>query len=830
MSVSNALLQLADVNLQLGELDRAENYLTQASALAKELAPTSYQAALSFADLGVLFEERGELGRSEEYYLKALAQEQRIFPDSLHLAHTLAALGTLAHQRRDFVTAEAYYRRALRIAARLDRGSLDKAGQVAQILSDLSQCLLEQKDWLRAEEYEERALFIRNKIEPGSLATAFSLARLGKIARVRGNLAKAEDYYQQALAIADKVAAPERERARFIMGEAEVFHDRHDFLKAEELYRQASGIIEKIAPESLDYGETLAALAGIICHEGKLEVAAQLYKQALALLEKKTNHLTDVAEQRSRYRTWESRYYHEYADVLLQQGQIEPAFEVIENSRAHTLFEMLARAHVDMAGGADPELLGRERRLRQLLQAKSEYRIRLVNGPYAGAQLPGLEAEIEQLMLEYQQVLAQVRLTSPTYAALTQPQSLGVTEIQNLLDSNTLLLEYSLGEERSYVWVVGEKSLAVYELPTRRKIDEAAHRVYDFVTLRNRSIDSERLSAHESEDNEYLLAAQRLSRMVLGPVAALLQDKRLLIVSDGALQYIPFSALPEPNSRTPGVPLIVKHEIVNLPSASVLAELRRQRIGRPKPTGMVAVLADPVFDPHDERLRAGSQRLPSSVPALQHFSDLTRSVNDVGLTRNGTFYLNRLLYTRNEAQAVMAVTPPGKGMEALDFRATREMALSGTLAKYRIVHFATHGILNNKHPELSGLVLSLVNKDGKAQDGFLKLQDIYNLKLPVDLVVLSGCQTGLGEDVEGEGLIGLTRGFMYAGASRVVASLWNVSDMATANLMADFYKAMEHDEMRPAAALRKAQIQMWRTKQWSAPYYWAAFEIHGEWQ
>jgi len=189
-----------------------------------------------------------------------------------------------------------------------------------------------------------------------------------------------------------------------------------------------------------------------------------------------------------------------------------------------------------------------------------------------------------------------------------------------------------------------------------------------------------------------------------------------------------------------------------------------------------------------------------------------------------------LLYTRNEAQAVMAVTPPGKGIEALDFRATREMALSGMLAKYRIVHFATHGILNNKHPELSGLVLSLVNKNGKAQDGFLKLQDIYNLKLPVDLVVLSGCQTGLGEDVEGEGLIGLTRGFMYAGASRVVASLWNVSDMATANLMADFYKAMEHDEMRPAAALRKAQIQMWRTKQWRSPYYWAAFEIHGEWQ
>ena len=169
-------------------------------------------------------------------------------------------------------------------------------------------------------------------------------------------------------------------------------------------------------------------------------------------------------------------------------------------------------------------------------------------------------------------------------------------------------------------------------------------------------------------------------------------------------------------------------------------------------------------------------------------------------------------------------------MLALDFEASRTVATSPALAKYRIVHFATHRILNNKHPELSGLVLSLVNKEGRAQDGFLKLQDIYNLTLPVDLVVLSGCQTGLGEQVNGEGLISLTRGFMYAGATRVVASLWSVSDMTTASLMAVFYKAMEHDGMRPAAALRTAQIQMWKQKQWSAPYYWAAFQIQGEWQ
>jgi CHAT domain-containing protein len=209
---------------------------------------------------------------------------------------------------------------------------------------------------------------------------------------------------------------------------------------------------------------------------------------------------------------------------------------------------------------------------------------------------------------------------------------------------------------------------------------------------------------------------------------------------------------------------------------------------------------------------------------------VTRSANDLGFTRNGRVSLDRLIYTRKEADAVMATIPPGKGFQALDFDATRATSMSGILKKYRIVHFATHGLLNNRHPELSGLVLSLVNKQGKRQDGFLKLQDIYQLKIPADLVVLSGCDTGLGEEINGEGLIGLTRGFMYAGASRVVASLWSVSDMATANLMGKFYESMERDGMRPAAALRSAQIQMWAQQQWRDPYFWAAFQLQGDWR
>ena len=824
MAVSNALFQIADVDLSLGKLDEADKFLTRAAALAERLAPTSYQATLIRADLGVLSEDRGELDKAEQHYLKALANEQKYFPDSLYLAHTLTAVGTLTHQQGDFASAETYYRRALTTAKKLNANSLD----VAEILSDLAECLLEENKPLMAEQYQQQALSIRAKVAPASLSNAFSLAGLGKIARMRGDLIEAEEYYRQALTMVARINAPERESARLMIGEAEVLRDRHDFLKAEELYRQALGIIEKVAPRSMDYGETLADLAGTVRAEGKLDAAAQLYQQALGVLDEKAVHLADLTEQRSRYRARQARYYQEYVDVLVQRGRPDAAFQVVEGSRARTLFEMLTQAHVDVAQKADPALRERERRLREVLNAKSQYRLRLAGSTDAD-RLADVNTEIADLLVQYQHAETQLRAESPDYAALAEPHPLTVAEIQNLLDADTLLLEYSLGEERSYVWAVTPNLLAAYELPTRSRIEKAARCVHDLVTFSNRGARPGKTPDLARVDREYSVAAQRLSQMVLGPVAGLLPRKRLLIVSEGALQYVSFAALPAPGRATNAAPLVVKHEIVYLPSASVLAELRRQRIGRPKASRMVAVLADPVFDAKDERLKAGTSA-SSALRSSGYPLDLTRSASDLGLTKNGRVYLSRLLYTRNEAEAVMAVTAPGKGVEALDFRANRTVATSRALAQYRIVHFATHGILNNKHPELSGLVLSLVNEQGKAQNGFLKLQDIYNLKLPVDLVVLSGCETGLGEEIRGEGLIGLTRGFMYAGASRVVASLWSVSDMATATLMADFYRAMEHEGMTPAAALRVAQIRMWRQKQWSSPYYWAAFQIQGEWQ
>ena len=318
------------------------------------------------------------------------------------------------------------------------------------------------------------------------------------------------------------------------------------------------------------------------------------------------------------------------------------------------------------------------------------------------------------------------------------------------------------------------------------------------------------------------------------------KNKRLLIVAGGALEYLPFAALHSPSS---GRPLIVEHEIVTLPSASVLSAIRRETVGRKTATKAVAVLADPVFEKNDPRVlvakkaSAGgdlsvntrSAREPQISAAYTSDTPLMRSVRSIQ-EFNGRGGLSRLPFSREEAAAVASLVPARSLLKATDFRANRALATSGELSDYRIVHFATHGLLNSEHPELSGLVLSLVDENGKAQDGFLRMHEIYNLRLPAEVVVLSACQTGLGKEIRGEGLVGLTRGFMYAGAQRVVASLWQVDDLATANLMKHFYRGMLKDGLRPAAALRAAQVELMNQKRWSSPYFWAAFVIQGEWK
>jgi CHAT domain-containing protein len=384
-----------------------------------------------------------------------------------------------------------------------------------------------------------------------------------------------------------------------------------------------------------------------------------------------------------------------------------------------------------------------------------------------------------------------------------------------------LLLEYSLGEERSYLWAVTRNSFSSYELFSRAVIEAAARRCYLLLTARNQYVKfetaDEKRERVRKADAEYPNAAAALSDMLLGPVAAQLGRKRLLVVPDGALEYLPFAALTVPGaSRSAGfVPLMVQYEVTSIPSASTLAVLRQELKGRAPAEKVVAVFADPVFDKSDERVTGNMSR----VAGGHHGAPVVDEV----------VALQRLPYTRQEAEAILALAPSTGRKAALGFEANRAAAMSDDLIKYRIIHFATHSILDSTHPELSGIALSMLDRQAKPQNGFLRAHEIFNLRLGAELVVLSGCRTGFGKQVKGEGVYGMTRGFMYAGSKRVVVSLWDVQDQATARLMSDFYRGLLGPK-RPstAAALRAAQIAIWREGRWSAPYYWAGFVLQGE--
>jgi CHAT domain-containing protein len=327
--------------------------------------------------------------------------------------------------------------------------------------------------------------------------------------------------------------------------------------------------------------------------------------------------------------------------------------------------------------------------------------------------------------------------------------------------------------------------------------------------------------------------------MILGPVANRLGTKRLLVVADGALQFVPFAALPKPGG---GGPVIAAHEVTHLPSAAALVLLRSETLHRPLPPSRVAVIADPVFDKDDARLAVRVKKQPRSLvskgltaateerrSASSDEGRILRAARAAGLT-DDEFRFPRLVLTRHEANDIARLAGPGQVMKAIDFKASRATVMSPEIGNYRILHFATHGLLDAESPELSALVLSLVDEGGEIQNGFLRLHEIYDLNLRADLVVLSACQTGLGKEIKGEGIIGLTRGFMYAGARRVVASLWKVDDDATAELMKLFYEGMLKRGESPSAALRAAQLAVRKQPQWRSPFFWAAFTLQGEYR
>jgi CHAT domain-containing protein len=682
------------------------------------------------------------------------------------------------------------------------------------------------------------------------------LSRLTLLELRRGRKQEALAFARGALLSAADHAG-EEPLARYALGEA--LRETGDLAGAREQFARSRELHQRRGELNGEAAATLG-LARVERAQGNLPAALAQVDAALALIESLRGRVASP-DLRASFLAAKQEYHAFKIDVLMalhrrdpQGGHAEAALEANEAARARSLREVLSQFRAELQRGVAPALLEREREASEQLNEGEWFRryyLQLDSSP-ASVLPPQVSRKLESAQQEYQRVEEELQRSAPRYAALTQPQRVRLAEIRReTLDGDTLLLEYALGEERSYLWAVTAAGVRSWEIPPRATVEEVAKRLYLQLTERNRNPEGERAAERRARvaraDAALPATAGELSDLVLGPVAGELRPgRRLVVVGDGALQYVPFGVLPVPagaprSTRAPAAGrrprLIEHHVVVVLPSASVLSALRRENAERRPPAGVLAVLADPVFSADDRRVSHAPSGGGAAQGAAQLPAEAAASLAvpaDPGFPRGVAAPAARpylpLIHSGREATAISELVPDKTRVYiATGFAASRANALSGRLAGYRLVHFATHGVLDSQRPDQTSLVLSLVDQNGAPLDGHLKLRDIYDLELNADLVVLSACQTALGKEVRGEGLIGLTRGFMHAGATRVVASLWSVEDRATADLMQRFYEGMLARGLTPAEALRDAQLALLRSK-WDKPYYWAAFSLQGEWQ
>lgn len=793
---ADVLNNLGYAHFQLGEPGPAEERYREALELRREIGDRRGEAQ-SLNNLAVLYRTLGETDRA----LAAYGEQREILAglsgpgDRRQRGAALNNLGVLYGSLGEVERARLYLDQALDLRHQAE----DRRGEIAT-LNNLGLLDRWSGEPAAALSFHRRARDLAASV--GDRRTeAVSLSLLGEALAALDRWGEAAPAVEAALAIQGEIGDSLR-RGFSLCQLGEIRTARGEPAQALPLLAEALLLVRQGGDRANEVRiETARARA--LAKLGRLDAARSEAEAALDLLEGMRRELA-APELRASFLGTQQAAFEVAIDVLMRLDESRPgqgfdrlAFETSERARARSLLDLVEQNGLAVDG--DPRLAARRRDLDRELALKTGRRQQLLAAARPDlAQVKELERGIEQLTAELDRRAAEEATRSPRQAALTRRTSVPSAEIQALLGADTLLLEIALGGERSHLWLLGESSFQSFALPPRSAIEPAARALYAALAAPSRDGGAE-VSRRQAE----------LGAMLLGPVAGRLGTHRLAVVAAGALDVLPFDLL-----SVSGSSLLRDHEVVELPSAAVLLALRRERVGRPAAPRLGLVLADPVFGPEDSRL-AGAARPGAAVGA-----SASRAATP----------LSRLRFSREEGEAIAAAAPAGSILLKLGFEASRDALVGGSLRDFRTLHLATHGVFDTARPELSGLVLSRADASGRPRDGFVGLRDIYGLDLAADLVVLSGCQTALGREIRGEGLLGLTRGFFYAGAPRVVASLWRVDDRATARLMARFYRALWGEGRTAAAALRQARLGLAAEHRYRDPYYWGAFVIQGDWR
>src|ERR1700752_871037 len=784
----------------VGEASRS---FAQALALWRGLNDRTNQAS-ALTSLGYIEIRKADWEAGVSYFSQAypLLDEQA---EPVEMGRIATGLGASYLETGSLELATIQFQRALDLYRRgEDRIGIGYATRALGLLSFLS------GDLNQAVSYLEQALDAFNDLK---LGIAYVNEILGRVRIERGEYAAALKDLESALTIYTEKKNPnEAARVRALLGRS---YDRqgqwsHARAHYQEALKAFIGQQDRVNQSAVYY-----AL-------GKLEIKLRDYDAASAHLQQSIEVTEGVrrgstsADLMSAFSASVQERYEAYIECLMKLHEKQPtrgfavkAFETSELGRARTLSEMLFAMQTNLAPGVDPKLAARQKFLQQTIRIKENDRIKLLTQTAKPEKLKALEEEIGRLEADYKNVNDTIRSRFPAYDEISRPTAWDLRRIkENVLgDDDAVLLEYILGAENSYAWTITRDQFTTHKLGPQEDINKAVRLVYELLSS----------SSTTGNENELNKAIANLSKLVLTPVATALNKSRIILVADGPLNYIPFQLL-----LNNGEPLITSYEIVNVPSASILGQLRQEKQQRRPGTRVLAVFGDPVFASNYNQFKdANASELVTAASQ--------RAVRDVELDADkfDPNSIQPLLYSKLELKNLTDIAG-AKSVVMSGFDASRDTLNNLDLSQYSIVHFATHGRLDPTRPEHSGIYLSMVDTTGNPQDGFITTPDVFRLHAPVDLVVLSACRTGLGKDVRGEGLIGLTRGFMYAGASSVVASLWKVDDEATAELMKHFYLNMLQKGMRPAEALRAAQNTLRLNPAWQSPHFWAGFILQGE--
>jgi CHAT domain-containing protein len=798
---------LAVTDLEQGRLRAAIDVMEQALALLPA-SGMEVMRAYFLDNRATALRHLGRLDEALQTSTQALAIHRRI-DDGHGEAFSLLGLGQSYFVIGDLELASAHLDQALARAIKANAGQTSEAARAY-----LGNIAYLQSDFERARELHEAALVTARSALDRARLRLF----LARDLRALRRLAEADLVVESVLTGADAAKA-DLLRADALHEQGRIALAREEPESAAEKFTRALRIYEAFRLTGRQ-ADALNGLSLAARDRGQVIDAVELGEESLRHIE---GLRTEVAEPELRafYAAARRGYYDAQISLLMDlwissepanERYLRTAFGVSERARARMTAELLTEAAVDLRKGLGEVATSRRHELiEQLAELRYQRDQTLAVAELAGKaddRLAALVSEMAAIEHELNLIDTEMRRAQPVAAEIHSPTLLDAQSAQAQLDNDTVLLQYALAPERSYAWIVSRDAITGVELADGATIEATARAAFEDLRLPQSS------PVNRARRDDQLA---RLSALVWEPVAAHVKRGRVLIAADGALQYIPFGILAR--DADSAEPLISADAIVTIPSMSVLAA-QRSRLPAAPATRTVVVIADPVFDA-DPRL----SDLPGEpVTLAQNVQELAGNTDKTRLDE-----LRRLPYTGREADGISGLVPDDARTVLIGFDANREAVLGLDLSQYRYVHFATHGLIDSRYPGLSGVALSKFDAAGAPREFLLRLDDIYGLRLNADLVVLSACDTALGREIRGEGLIGLTQGFLYAGARSLVVSLWQVPDRATAELMTRFYRFMFRDGLGPASALREAQLDIAAERRWRDPYFWAGMLLVGDW-